>query len=99
MIGTVGKPRTTERLRRCATGTASRSRRMVPVPAGQESAKAPAWVNAGFLLLGDRRVLIGPLDECGQIIAADTIGITLTLIDPLMHVGHQLVRERPCSLE
>jgi len=51
------------------------------------------------LLLGARRALIGPLDECGQIFAADTLGIALTLIDPLMHVGHQLARERPCSLE
>jgi len=51
------------------------------------------------ILLLDARTLIGPLDECGQIIAADTLGIALTLIDPLMHVGHQLVRERPCRLE
>jgi len=63
-----------------------------------EAEQAYAAPDLSILLLG-ARTLIGPLDECGQIIAADTLGIALTLIDPLMHVGHQLVRERPCSLE
>jgi len=63
-----------------------------------EAEQAYAAPGLSILLLG-ARTLIGPLDECGQIIAADTLGIALTLIDPLMHVGHQLVRERPCGLE
>jgi hypothetical protein len=52
--------------------------------------KPPLKAGSGHhcLLLCDRRAFIGPLDESGQILAADTLGITLTLFDPMMHVGH-----------
>ena len=46
-----------------------------------------------LLLLGACRALISPFDEAGQILAAYSLGIAPALVDPLMHVGHQLARE------